>query len=69
MEDVVTKCDICQRQKQQARSYDLRRVSTAAVQVTIDQTRNEQPKLVLRSPSNFSQYGFDKLDAEDIDEY
>lgn len=48
---------------------DMRRVSTAAVQVTIDQTRNEQLKQVLRSPSNFSQYGFDKLDAEDIDEY
>jgi len=48
---------------------DMRRVSTAAVQVTIDQTRNEQSKQVLRSPSNFSQYGFDKLDAGNIDEY
>ena len=52
---------------------DMRRISTAAVQVShsLENQRNNSAAygVLLKSPSNFSYYGFDKLEPEEADEY
>lgn len=52
-------------------SRDMRRVNTAAIWVnhSLDQRNNYKSGVTLKSPSNFSQYGFDKMETEDADEY